>query len=90
MMDLLVQVASSERLKPGEHAISVISEETGRTIEYQSSQTIASLGVNKVFLINKSAQRKQRETAIQRQKDASKFEVKVLYWSRHSLGAFEF
>lgn len=75
MMDLLVQVASRNRLKPGEHAISVISEETGRTIDYQSSQTIGSLAVNKIFLINKSMQKKQRESEIQRHKDASKFEV---------------
>ncbi|XP_067931818.1 cordon-bleu protein-like 1 isoform X2 [Watersipora subatra] len=77
MMDLLVQVASRNRLKPGEHAISVISEETGRTIDYQSSQTIGSLAVNKIFLINKSMQKKQRESEIQRHKDASKFEPTV-------------
>lgn len=77
MMDLLVQVASESRLKPGEHVISAVSDETGRTIEYKSSQSIGSLGVNKIYLHNKAMQRKQREKEIQKHKDASKFEVSI-------------
>ena len=78
MMDLLVQVASRNRLKPGEHTISIVSEETGRTMDYQSSQTIGSLAINRIYLISKTMQKRQRESEIQRQRDASKFEVGVV------------
>lgn len=77
MMDLLVQVASGSKLRPGEHVISAVSEETGRTIDYKSSQTIGTLGVNKIYLLNKAMQKKQRENEVQKQKDASKFEVRL-------------
>lgn len=75
MMDLLVHVASECKLKPGEHVISVLSEDTGRPIEYQSSQTIGSISVSTIYLQNKDMQKKEREKEMQMHRDASKFEV---------------
>lgn len=75
MMDLLVQICSANKLKPQEHVISVVSDETGRAIEYQPSQSIGSLAVNRIFLISKASQRKEKDLEKQRHKDASKFEV---------------
>lgn len=91
MMDLLVQVASANRLKPGEHILSVISEQRGRAIEFLSSQSVGSLGVSRVFLINKALQKKQRENEVQKQRDASTFQVSMLrdfLWLMYVAGNF--
>ena len=70
-----MSVASANKLKPGEHLIQAVSEKTGRTIEYKSSQTIGSLKVNQILLLSKTSQRKDRESKLQQQRDASRFEA---------------
>lgn len=52
MMDVLVMAAGACHLSPASHQLVVTATETGRQVDYQPSQTLASLGdVTTVYLV---------------------------------------
>lgn len=75
MMDLFITTCSMSKLKPADHLLTIISEETGRPVEYHSSQTISSLAVSRVYLISKAQQQQRRDSELQKQKSLGEFEV---------------
>ena len=60
MMDLIVQVAASNKLSPAGYTLIALNDDTGRPIPYQASQSIGSLGVTEVELISKKAEKERR------------------------------
>ena len=63
MMDLLVQVAVSNKLSPASHTFSIINEESGRQVEFLASQSIGSLGVSSVYLVPKKGDKREVKKA---------------------------
>ena len=59
-MDLIVQVAASNKLSPAGYTLIAMNEETGRPIQYKASQSVGSLGVTDVELISKKAEKERR------------------------------
>jgi len=55
MMDVLIQICSTVRLSPSDHSIQVSEVDTGWTVDYKPNQTLQSLGVSTVKLVNKKS-----------------------------------
>lgn len=74
MLDLLVALCATHHLSPGSHTIIINNPSTGRQMEYKASQTVGTLGVNTMTLVNKQTelQKKQQQ---QRDKKMQPFEV---------------
>ena len=65
MMDLLVQVAASNKLSPPKHMLKVYHEETGHPIEFKASKAIGSLGVSTVYLVRKEEKEQKKKKPVQ-------------------------
>ena len=75
-MDLLVQVAGKHKMNPTGHTLSIVSEETGKMIDYRPNQAIGVLGVATVYLLPKMS-KKDRKQAVQASRAKRPFEVGV-------------
>ena len=61
-MDILVQIAASNKLSPASHTIQIFNEENGRPLDYKASQTVGSLfsqGVTTLHMVDKKKPQKQ-------------------------------
>ncbi len=80
-MDLIVQVAASHKLSPAGYTLVAVSEETGRVIPYQASQSVGSLGVTRVELVSKKAEKERKlQPAV---KPIKPFEVRLHFLADH-------
>lgn len=55
MIDLLVHLAGRARLNPAGHKLVIVNEETGRNIDYKANQSVGSLGISTIHLVDKKA-----------------------------------
>ena len=72
-MDLLVQVAASNRLSPADHSLKVMSQRHGWMSTFKASQTIGSLRTDVVHLVSKQA---EKEKTMRRPQQQQPFEVR--------------
>ncbi|KAK6172113.1 hypothetical protein SNE40_018064 [Patella caerulea] len=56
MMDLLIQLAAKNKVNPSGYTLVVISEETGRSIDYKANQTVGSVGSQTIRLVPKKGE----------------------------------
>jgi len=78
-MDFIVQLTRAHKLNTTDHILTVLSEETGRPVDYASGQLIGQLlllrGRKRLSLLSKAELKKEQERKAKEYRSAAKFEV---------------
>ncbi|XP_070211400.1 protein cordon-bleu-like isoform X1 [Littorina saxatilis] len=74
MMDLLVNLASQCKVSPTGHTLQVIDEETSKAMSFKANQTIGSLGVTSVYIVQKN-KKPDWSKPVKANKAAKSFEI---------------
>lgn len=79
VMDFIVQLTRGNKLSTAEHVLSVLSEETGRPVDYASGQLIGPLlllrGRKRLVLLSKADLKREQERKAEERRTAAKFET---------------
>ncbi|XP_055959147.1 cordon-bleu protein-like 1 isoform X2 [Patella vulgata] len=75
MMDLLIQLAAKNKVNPSGYTLVVISEETGRPIDYKANQTVGSIGSQTIRLVPKKGEADKISGKSMKGKSSQPFEM---------------